>query len=55
MEHWKSRNSKIFRNEVTNPIITLLKAKRASVEWRIRNKLTQTIQSYNHPTSIIQP
>ena len=37
----------VFRSEPPNPGIILIKAKKASAEWRIRHKLTQTIQLPN--------
>lgn len=37
---WKTRNSIVFRNETSTPGMSLLRAKRASAEWRIRNKLS---------------
>ena len=36
-----------FRNEMPNPRITLIKAEKATVEWRIRYNLTQSIQLPN--------
>jgi len=39
----KTRNNTIFRNESSNPVITLLRTKRASAEWRIRHTLSQSL------------
>ena len=36
---WKTRNNSVFRSEPCDPITTLLRAKRASAEWRIRHLL----------------
>jgi len=41
---WKTRNSAVFRNELPQSVATLIRAKTASAEWRIRYKLTQSIQ-----------
>jgi len=44
---WKTENSKVFRDEIPNPMATLLRAKKANAEWCIRHKLTQSIQPPN--------
>ena len=33
---WKSRNEMVFNNEIFNPVACLIRAKKASAEWRIR-------------------
>jgi len=48
---WKTRNSVVFRNELPQLVVTLIKAKKASAEWCIRHKLTQSIQPPNPPLS----
>lgn len=50
---WKTRNQKVFRNETSSPLITLIRAKKASAEWRIRHKLTQPLfpSSNSYPSS----
>ena len=50
---WKMRNDKIFCDEVSNRVTSLIRAKKASDEWRIRHQFTQTIQPPNlyHPTT----
>jgi len=52
---WKARNNKVFRNEVSNPVAILIRAKKASVEWRIRYKLTQSIHSLHPHSSTTNP
>jgi len=37
---WKARNAVIFQNEIFNPMKCLIRAKKLSVEWRIRNYLS---------------
>ena len=41
---WKSRNIAVFCNEKLPPVITLIRAKKASAEWRIRHKFTLPFQ-----------
>jgi len=48
---WKTRNNEIFRNETSNPELFLLCAKRASAEWRIRQKLFQIYNPSSHTPS----
>uniref|UniRef100_A0A7C9A002 Uncharacterized protein n=1 Tax=Opuntia streptacantha TaxID=393608 RepID=A0A7C9A002_OPUST len=33
---WKSKNAAVFNNEIFNPVACLIRAKKASAEWRIR-------------------
>jgi len=40
---WKTRNGIVFQNETPNLGLTLIRAKQASAEWRIRHKLTHNI------------
>ena len=47
---WKSRNALVFRNEVTPPMGTLLRAKRSWAEWRIRNSHSGLSSSTSSPT-----
>ena len=37
----------VFRNEMPNPGITLIRAKKTTTEWRIRHNLTHSIQLPN--------
>jgi len=46
---WKSRNNAVFCNERLPPVGTLIRAKKASVEWRIKHKLTHSFQPSPHP------
>ena len=48
---WKIRNNKIFRNETSSPRLSLLRAKQASAEWRIRHKLFQIYNPSPHTYS----
>jgi len=48
---WKTRNSTVFRNELPQAVVTLIRLKKASAEWRIRHKLTTSIQPRNPPLS----
>ena len=48
---WKTRNNEVFRNENTNPVITLSRAKKPSTEWRMRHNLTHTLHAPNHKFS----
>ena len=48
---WKTPNSAVFRQEFPQPVVTLIRAKKASSEWRIRHKLTQSIQPPTQPPS----
>ena len=48
---WKTRNSIVFCNELPQPIVTLIRAKKASAKWRIRRKLTTSIQPPKRPLS----
>ena len=48
---WKTRNSVVFRNKRSQSVITLIRAKKASAEWRIRHKLTHSIQPTLPPLS----
>ena len=41
---WKSRNNAVFRKESSNPVITLIRAKRACAEWRVRHALSHSLQ-----------
>jgi len=41
---WKTRNDRVFRYEISNSVHTLIRAKKANAEWRIRHKLTHSIQ-----------
>ena len=47
----KMRNNMLFCDKISNPVIVLIRAKKASAEQRIRHKLTQTAQPQNtqHP------
>ena len=45
---WKSRNDVVFCNETLSPVVTLIRAKKTSAEWRIRHKLTNSIQPSPH-------
>jgi len=40
---WKTKNNMVFRNETPSPVRTFIRAKKVSAEWRIRDKLTQTL------------
>lgn len=42
---WKSRNSMLFRSETPIPESTLIRAKKANAEWRIRLELTHPLHS----------
>ena len=46
---WKTRNSTVFRNEIPHAAVTLIRAKKASAEWRIRHKLTSSLQPPHPP------
>ena len=48
---WKTRNSVVFRNEVPHAVVTLIRAKKASAEWRIRHKLSASLQLPHPPSS----
>ena len=48
---WKTHNSIVFRNELPQAVVTLIRAKKASAEWRIRHKITTSIQPPNPPLS----
>ena len=50
---WKTRNNKVFRDELPPPMITLIRAKKVSAEWRIRHKFTT--HSIHHSTNIQPP
>jgi len=43
----------MFRSETPNPRTTLIRAKKATAEWHIRYKFTQTIQSSTSTFSAI--
>jgi len=40
---WKTHNNKVFRDELLQPMAPLIRAKKASAEWRIRHKLTLSL------------
>jgi len=44
---WKTWNGTVFRKEPPNPGMTLIRAEKASAEWRIRHKLTNNIHPPN--------
>ena len=46
---WKSRNNVVFCNERLPLAVPLIRAKKASAEWRIRHKLTHSFQPSLHP------
>ena len=48
---WKTRNTAAFCNERIPPVVTLIRAKKASAEWLIRHKLTHSLQPSYHLTA----
>ena len=45
----------VFQNELPQPVVTLIRAEKLSAEWRIRYKITQSIQSPTPPMSTRHP
>ena len=44
---WKTQNGTVFRNELPNSSLTLIRAKQANAEWRIRHKVTHNFHPPN--------
>ena len=47
---WKSRNATVFNNEIFNPVACLIRAKKATAEWRIRTCMSVD-HSFRGPSS----